>query len=130
MWWKKDNNKCDKCGEASLKTPANYIYSPNKTPYYSVCDKCYQLFCQYVCAVPKGYEANAYRTSVQYMFKEEKDDKMKTLSDPQEEINYIISKLDSILELLNSNIETNDRIKKAIIAIEILKSSVETGWRY
>jgi len=62
--------------------------------------------------------------------KEEKDDKMKTLSDPQEEINYIISKLDSILELLNSNIETNDRIKKAIIAIEILKSSVETGWRY
>jgi hypothetical protein len=29
MWWKKDNNKCDKCGQVSLKTPSNYIYSPN-----------------------------------------------------------------------------------------------------
>ena len=73
MWWEKDNNKCDKCGQVSLKTPSNYIYSPNKAPYYSVCDKCYYLFSQYVCAVPKDYEENAYRTSVQYMFKEKKD---------------------------------------------------------
>lgn len=49
---------------------------------------------------------------------------------PQEEKEYIIKKLDAILNILNNDMEAKDRIKKAIIFIDILKTSIDTGWRY